>query len=136
MHVVGGILFGGVTGIMEGANLSGDLARPAHSIPVGTLSAIATAIIVYILLITSYAGSFSSEVLREVTTLPQQVSISSFGYYLAICGVLISSTASALGSLFGGSRVLQAIAKDDLFPFFGIFKFGTAKGIKLYAYNF
>ena len=69
---------------MEGANLSGDLANPARSIPTGTLSAIATAITAYSLVMLSFGGSFDGETLRSVTTLPQNVSWGHFGYTLGM----------------------------------------------------
>ena len=127
--MVFGVLFSGVTGLMEGANLSGDLKNPSKSIPAGTLSAIATAILVYLCMILSFGGSFNSNTLRAVTTIPQNVSYGMFGYYLSICGVLISSSSSALGSLFGASRVLQAIARDNIFgKYFRKMGYGTRKG--------
>jgi amino acid transporter len=44
-------VFPAVVGMMEGANLSGDLADPGHSIPRGTVAAVSTAFFCYILLI-------------------------------------------------------------------------------------
>jgi len=113
------------TGIMEGANLSGDLSDPAYSIPVGTLCAVFTSIIFYLMLILAYAGSFQKETLLGSDTLMQQVSWSSG---LVIAGVLVSSASSGLGALFGGSRVLQALARDEVFPGIKVFAQGTKKG--------
>ena len=113
---------------MEGANLSGDLKNPTYSIPVGTLAAVTTSIFFYLLLIISFAGSFNSCTLREDTTIMQEAAWGTFGTYLVVAGIIISASSSALGSLFGGSRVLQAIARDKLFPYTKIFEYGSPKG--------
>jgi len=123
-----GVLFPAATGIMEGANLSGDLANPTYSIPAGTLAAIGTSIVFYILLIIAFAGSFNECTLREDTTIMQEAAWGEFGTYLVVTGIIISASSSALGSLFGGSRVLQAIARDKLFPYTRWFEYGSPDG--------
>eukprot|EP01083_Nonionella_stella_P181753 652076_1 len=123
-----GVMFPAATGIMEGANLSGDLANPTYSIPVGTLSAVATSILFYFLLIFSFAGSFNQCTLRQDTTIMQETAWGDVGTYLVVMGIMISASSSALGSLFGGSRVLQAIARDRLFPYTKWFEYGSPKG--------
>ena len=123
-----GVLFPAATGIMEGANLSGDLANPTYSIPVGTLSAVGTSIFFYALLIFSFAGSFNQCTLRNDTTIMQEAAWGNVGTYLVVAGIMISASSSALGSLFGGSRVLQAIARDKLFPYTQWFEYGSKKG--------
>lgn len=64
-----------VTGIMEGANLSGDLHNPSKSLPLGTLLAVGNAILTYILLIIAVAGAFPSEVLQEDLNIFQNASL-------------------------------------------------------------
>ena len=122
--LVFGVIFPAMTGIMEGANLSGDLKDPGKSIGKGTLWAVFTAICTYVILIFSFASGFSRDVLNHNMTPMQDVSPSR---YIIIVGIAISSASSALGSVFGGSRVLQALARDNM-PVPGIAYF--AKGTK------
>ena len=61
-------------------------------------------------------------------THPKYITALSLRRYIVIAGILISSFSAGLGSLFGGSRVLQAIARDDLYPVLKPFKFGSKHG--------
>ncbi|KAJ0397295.1 hypothetical protein ATCC90586_008810 [Pythium insidiosum] len=119
------IVFPLATGFMEGLNLSGDLKNPGRSIPVGTLAAVATSAVIYISLILTFAAAFPGSTLRNNFTFFQEVSKYPF---IVITGVLVSCFSSGLGALFGASRILQAIARDDLFPLLKIMGQGSAQG--------
>ena len=113
------LFFRAVTGIMAGANMSGDLANPARSIPRGTLAAIAFTGLIYVSLAVLLGGCRSSGeltsgslVLRDIAAWPG----------LITAGVFAATLSSALGSMMGAPRILQALARDEIFPslrFFG-----------------
>jgi potassium/chloride transporter 9 len=130
------IVFPAATGIMEGANLSGDLRDPGKSIPRGTILAVCTAIVTYIVMVLTMGASFDRTTLRENPNFLQEATgawtSGGWAQYFVVVGIVISSISSALGSLFGGSRVLQALSRDDLFAwplsFMSWFKYGSPRG--------
>mmetsp|Transcript_27269 Transcript_27269/g.37945 ORF Transcript_27269/g.37945 Transcript_27269/m.37945 type:complete len:916 (-) Transcript_27269:142-2889(-) len=119
------IIFPAVTGIMEGANLSGDLKNPGKDIGRGTLMAVFTAFIIYILLIIGFGGAFSRDVLINNEAIFQEACVNE---YIVVVGILVSTASSALGAIFGGSRILQALARDEIFPGIKWAGKGTLKG--------
>eukprot|EP00092_Neocalanus_flemingeri_P012452 GFUD01013425.1.p1 GENE.GFUD01013425.1~~GFUD01013425.1.p1 ORF type:complete len:1079 (+),score=254.39 GFUD01013425.1:143-3379(+) len=148
------VFFPAVTGIVAGANLSGDLKDPAVAIPKGTLSAIVTTYITYIIYgtmvsftyLTAASGSVeeyemwtNSSLDDSDRTLPsyldctagsregqkceygtlhdqQTMAVISCTGYLIYGGCFAATISSAIASLVGAPRVLQALAKDKLYP--------------------
>jgi potassium/chloride transporter 9 len=124
--VVYGVVFTAVTGIFEGANLSGDLKHPNRHIWKGTIIAIYVALITYFFAIMTFAGAATSETLQQNLYLFQDVSFGS--PWIIIAGTWVACFSSGLGGIMGGSRILQAIARDRIFPFISIFGRGYGKG--------
>lgn len=112
------VFFPAVTGIMAGANLSGDLKEPRKSIPLGTMSAIGVTMIIYIGLAVYAAFFLNPEELRSNQMV--MVDNSLFGG-LVLSGILAATFSSALGSIIGSPRVLQALAEHKSFPGYNFF---------------
>ncbi|WP_339815921.1 hypothetical protein [uncultured Imperialibacter sp.] len=115
--VLFGIFFPAVTGFEAGVSMSGDLKDPKKSIPTGSILAIVVGFIVYVgfacyLYFTVDAGVLAtdSNVLLNISWVPE----------LVIAGIWGATLSSALGSILGAPRILQATSTDKITPrFFG-----------------
>ena len=118
------VFFPASTGIMAGANISGDLKDAQKAIPKGTLMAVAVSGVTYIMMIWTLAATCTRDGGRgglykdNLIMLPialdwidsAKVSI------LIVGGIVASSLSSALAALVGAPRVFQAVCEDPLFP--------------------
>ncbi|HOM49087.1 MAG TPA: amino acid permease [Anaerohalosphaeraceae bacterium] len=106
------IFFPAVTGIMAGVNMSGDLDDPARSIPNGTFAAICFSGVIYMALIVLFAASVPrAELLGKGFVMKENA----FSPALVYAGVFCATLSSALGSMMGAPRILQAFARDNIF---------------------
>jgi len=138
-----GIFFPSVTGIMAGSNRSGDLADGAKSIPLGTVCAILTTSISYLLFVILFGMCTDAALMQdkfgealavnkdgggELLTAVLCRGMHWFFEYVMIYGAFLSTTGAGLQSLTGAPRLLQSIAKDDLVPGIGVLAKGRGEG--------
>ncbi len=109
------IFFPAVTGFEAGVSMSGDLKDPRKSIPTGTILAIVTALIVYVSLALFLAYTVNSDLLVNDTNILFKIA---WIPQLVIAGVLGATLSSALGSILGAPRIMQAVARDRIAPSF------------------
>lgn len=107
------IFFPAVTGFEAGVSMSGDLKDPRKNIPVGTIAAILVGLIIYI----GLAFFFSYRVNRDLLINDSSVLFNiSLVPPLVLAGILGATLSSALGSILGAPRILQATAIDRITP--------------------
>ncbi|NQU86515.1 MAG: amino acid permease [Mariniphaga sp.] len=111
--IVFAVFFPAATGIMAGANMSGELKDPRKSIPVGTLWAIGISFLIYMSLAYWVARSATTEELLNNYNI---IIEKSFFPPLVIAGVLGATFSSALASMVGSSRILYAMGEHRVLP--------------------
>ena len=110
------VFFPAVTGIMAGVNMSGDLKDPIKSLPIGTLAAVATGYVIYMILPIFLAmRADAASLIDENRFIMQEIAVKGFGFTILL-GVWGATLSSAIGSILGAPRVLQALARDGVLP--------------------
>ena len=107
------VFFPAVTGIMAGVNLSGDLENPNKSIPWGTFGAVGVGYVVYMALPILLGLWADSATLIENPLIMRDMAWWGDAILLGVWGATLSS---AIGSILGAPRVLQALALDGVLP--------------------
>jgi amino acid transporter len=111
--VVFAVFFPAATGIMAGANMSGELKNPRSSIPKGTLGAIGVSFVVYLLLALWLASVATPEELVNNYTI--MIDEAYWGPAV-VAGLLGATFSSALASTVGAPRILQALGDHNILP--------------------
>ncbi|EDW40322.1 GL24962 [Drosophila persimilis] len=132
------IFFPAATGILAGANISGDLKDPQKSIPKGTILAIVITTATYLIMVLQCGGAVVRDATGNITDAINgsyafldcadggckfglqnsfQVIelVSGFGP-LIYAGCFAATLSSALASLVSAPKVFQALCKDELYP--------------------
>eukprot|EP00794_Sanderia_malayensis_P003336 gene3336-3825_t len=145
------IFFPAATGILAGANLSGDLKDPCMAVPKGTLMAIAITSCSYVIMCwligstlardasgivaavvangsvplndTCVAGACKFGMMNDYQILEKQ----SIWGPIVTTGIFAATLSSALASLVSAPKVFQAVCKDNIFPGIALFGKGDDK---------
>ncbi len=111
--VVFAVFFPASTGIMAGANMSGDLKDPRRSIPRGTLAAIAVSLAIYLLLAVWLARSATpDELVNNYNVMIEKA----YWGPAVVAGLLGATFSSALASVVGAARILMAMGEHKVLP--------------------
>ena len=98
---------------MAGANMSGDLEDPKRAIPLGTLLAIGVSFVIYVVLAIWLARSATPEEMMSNYTVMMD---KAYWPSAVLAGLLGATFSSALASLVGAARILQAMGAHRVVP--------------------
>ncbi len=107
------VFFPAVTGIMAGVNMSGDLADPRRSIPRGTMAAIGVSYVIYMAIPWFLSSRADAATLVSDPLIMRRIAVVGEAILVGVWGATLSS---ALGSILGAPRILQALARDNILP--------------------
>ena len=108
------VFFPAVTGIMAGISLSGDLKNPTRSIPKGTIAAVAVGFVVYVVVAVALALAASpGELVGDPLIWFTIAGGIAFLIFPGLWGAIFSS---AVGSVLGAPRTLEALVHDRILP--------------------
>jgi len=108
------VFFPAVTGIMAGLGLSGDLEDPERSLPKGTILACMTGFLTYLAIPFILWYGADAATLRDEPMVWSK--IAPLGSLLILPGLWGAIFSSAVGSVLGAPRTLQALANDHVVP--------------------
>ncbi len=109
------VFFPAVTGITAGISMSGDLRDARKAIPRGTMAAIFVGMAVYLSIPVLLSLKADTATLRKDLLIVQHVSLVPV---LVMAGIWGATLSSAIGSILGAPRTLQALAIDGVVPRF------------------
>ncbi len=107
------IVFPAFTGMTAGVGLSGDLANPRRSIPLGILSATVFGMLMYVAIVFKLSLSAPPEILAGDQLVMSRIAL--WGPIIPI-GLACATLSSAIGSILVAPRTLQALAYDRILP--------------------
>ena len=107
------VFFPAVTGFTAGVGMSGDLKDPKRAIPIGTVAAIVAGLVMYLALPVFLTKAASVQQLRGDYNILLRIAVEP---RLVTLGVFAATLSSALGSILGAPRTLQALAFDGIVP--------------------
>ncbi len=107
------VFFPAVTGFTAGVAMSGDLKDPRRAIPRGTMGAIIFGLLVYLAIPVFLCLKVDPQLLRDNKMIWMEVALVP---QLVVAGVFAATLSSALGSVLGAPRYLQALANDGVVP--------------------
>ena len=105
--------FPAFTGMIAGLGLSGDLRNPRRSIPLGTIGATFSGMVIYVLVAIKLGQSATPEALDKDQFIMARIALWSPAIYIGLGAAALSS---ALGSIMVAPRTLQMLARDNVFP--------------------